>query len=234
MHQEGEYSIMYGTRTLSLGTGYRSAYLSRPDQSGRFPTVLILSDRTGVDSAEKQLGFHLARQGIATIGIELDSSSGEIGTTDLQPIDDLYLYLTSEDLGWVQTPGVGLLGIGEGGSWALSAALYRDWVAALGLLSFPLESSAGNGQETLERLKEIRVPVLSMYGEQDRVTSPKLIDQAQENNPTGVWLRYQGAGAGFFDLGAEDYHWHSDRDAQYRLTRFYATHLPQLQLATLG
>ncbi len=61
---EGTYAVMYGPLSVSVGAGYRRGYLARPDQAGRFPTVILSPDLDGLGAHEKHVARRLARRGV--------------------------------------------------------------------------------------------------------------------------------------------------------------------------
>src|SRR5687768_5971678 len=49
---EGTFSILYGSQTIPVGAGYRPGYISRPDEAGQFPVVVLVPGLAGLGSAE--------------------------------------------------------------------------------------------------------------------------------------------------------------------------------------
>ncbi|MFP5330981.1 MAG: dienelactone hydrolase family protein [Acidimicrobiia bacterium] len=243
---EGTYSVMYGPLAVSVGAGYRRGYLARPDQAGRFPTVVLLPDLDGLGAHEKHVARRLARRGVAVLVVDpyIDAPADRTealaayhALTDgdaLRTIDETYDYLRSEDIDWAQTERIGLLGLDVGGRFALIGAAHRSWVGGAAVVSTPLTGDEERQFQVGEILKHIAVPVLGLYGMQDDLVDTESVDEAQNRNVTGQWLLYEGAAHAFLDEVGDEYHEASSEDALARLVDFFTTHLPKKSETNLG
>jgi carboxymethylenebutenolidase len=243
---EGTYSVMYGPLTVSVGAGYRRGYLARPDQAGRFPTVILTPGLHGLTAHEKQVARRLARRGIAVLAVDLYPKPPEDerqalhaynslpDAEALRTIDETYDYLRSDDIDWAQTGTLGLLGLDVGGRFALIGAAHRKWVGAAAVVAAPLTGDEERQFPAADLLRHIAVPVLGLYGADDTLVDADTIDEAQSRNVTGQWLLYDGAGHSFLDESDDEYHEASAEDASARITDFFLTHLPKKQELTLG
>ncbi len=241
---EGTYSVMYGRYSTPSGSTYRSDYLARPDAVGRFPVVLIMADQGPVSSHLKGLARFLARRGIAALALNLGPGSPgrfENGTgpsdTDidtLAQLDDTHRFLGNEDLHWAITEPVGVLGVGPGGRVALMASSLRGWVGPAALLYGQLDGDEHRRHPAMEQLNRLRGPVLGIYAAEDDLISPALVDAAQDRNPSGQWLLYEGAGHGFVDENHRNYRQGAASDALARLAGFFTAALPTPQVVETG
>lgn len=243
---EGTYSVMYAPLSVSVGAGYRRGYLARPDQAGRFPTVILTPDLDGLGPHEKQVARRLARRGVAVLVVDLypdapenrhESLEAYHALTDgeaMRTIDETYDYLRSEDIDWAQADRLGLLGLDVGGRFSLITAAQRRWVGAAAVVSTPLTGDEERRFPVADILQHIAVPVLGLYGADDDLVEADTVDEAQSRNSTGQWLLYEAAGHAFLDEVGDDYHEPSSEDALARLAAFFTTHLPAKQEVTLG
>ncbi|MDX1448025.1 MAG: dienelactone hydrolase family protein [Acidimicrobiia bacterium] len=243
---EGTYPVMYAPLPVSVGAGYRRGYLARPDQAGRFPTVILTPDLDGLGPHEKHVARRLARRGVAVLVVDpyVDAPSDrEAALTAyhaladaeaLRTIDETYDYLRSEDIDWAQTDRFGLLGLDVGGRFSLIAAAHRRWVGAAAVVSTPLTGDEERQYQVADLLRHIPVPVLGLYGMEDELVHPDSVDEAQNRNATGQWLLYENVGHGFLDEVGPEYDEAATEDAIARMVDFFTLHLPQKQETNLG
>jgi carboxymethylenebutenolidase len=243
---EGTYAVMYGALAVSVGAGYRRGYLARPDQAGRFPVVILTPDLDGLGAHERNIARRLARQGIAVLVVDLyrsqprdqqEALAAYDTLTDgeaIRTIDETYDYLRSEDIDWAHTDKVGLLGLDIGGRFSLIDAAHRRWVGATAVVSTPLTGDEDRQFQAAEILRHLSVPVLGLYGADDHLIDRDTVDEAQNRNPSGQWLLYEGANHAFIDEESPDYHEASAEDALIRLSEFFLHHLPPASKVTLG
>lgn len=243
---EGTYSVMYAPLPVSVGAGYRRGYLARPDQAGRFPTVILTPDLDGLGAHEKHVARRLARRGLAVLVVDpyptapADRNEALAAYHDLtdgdalRTIDETYDYLRSEDIDWAQTERLGLMGLDVGGRFSLIGAAHRSWVGSVAAVSTPLTGDEDRQFQVADILRHIAVPVLGLYGMEDDLVDADSVDEAQDRNVTGQWLLYEGAGHAFLDEVGDDYHEASSEDALARLTEFFTTHLPKKTETNLG
>lgn len=243
---EGTYPVMYGTFSVPVGTGYRRGYLARPDKAGAFPVVLMLPDVDGLGSPEKDLARRMARNGLATLAVDIYEErprSREEGLAlyatlsdrqVLRLVDEAFEFLSSDDIDWAHTSRIGLLGLEVGGRFALLKAATHPWVGSVCVLSTPLVGDEERTRPVMPVLEHISVPVLGLYGDSDPDIPPEVVDEAQTRNAHGQWLLYQEAGHGFYDVDSPDYHPGAAEDAVARLISFFQQTLPPPQSEDLG
>lgn len=240
---EGTYSIMYGRFGVPVGTQHRPGYLSRPDQVGKFPTVVIVPGIDGLSSFEKDICRRFARRGVAALALELyrqrgaDPHDDYVRLSDRRAVTDLDEageFLASGDVDWAHADAVGFLGLDVGGRFALAMAAQRRWVRAVAVCSTPLTGDEDREIQVSELLAHLPVPVLGLYGAEDELIDIASVDEAQRRNEAGQWLLYEGAGHNFFDIGSGTYDADAAADAETRLTDFFLTTLPPAQTIDLG
>lgn len=243
---EGTYTIMYGSWPIPVGAGYRPGYIARPDKEGRFPTVILSPDITGITAHEKYVARRLARLGLAVVAVDfyrrppatfeeaLHAYSEVPDREGVRTIDETYEFLSSEDIDWAHTSKVGVMGLDVGGRFAMIAAARRRWVGGLALVSTPLVGDEDRDVQVADLLDRLPVPVLALYGAEDHLIPTETVDEAQTRNPSGRWLLYAGAGHGFLDEVGPDFHPGAAEDAISRLAEFFQAVLPEPQLEELG
>lgn len=243
---EGTYPVMYGNLTVSVGSGYRSGYLARPDQAGSWPVTVLVHDLDGVGSHEKYLAHRLARKGIAVVAVSLYPTPVEPGAggldayhdlTDAQALrvlDETHEYLSSDDIEWAQTERIGMLGLDVGGRFALITAAHRSWVGASAVVSTPLTGDEDRSFPVADMLGHLATPLLGLYGTDDELIDTDTVDEAQARNPGGQWLLYQDAGHGFLDEGRPNFDAAAYEDAVVRLANFFTQNLPPARPIDLG
>ncbi len=241
---EGTYPVMYGTYSTPAGSSYRSDYLARPDAVGCFPVVLILTDEGPTSSHLKGVCRFLARRGMVALALNLaprrpgrfEKGTGPTDTdTDvLAQLDDTHRFLSDEDLDWVLAEPMGVLGVGSGGRLAWLAASLRRWVGPAAVLYGPLEGDEHRRYPALGQLKRLSGPVLGIYAADDDLIPPASVDSAQDRNPSGQWLLYQGVGHGFVDENHANYDERAAHDALVRLAEFFAAALPTPRIVETG
>jgi carboxymethylenebutenolidase len=229
---EGTFAILYGSQAVPVGTGYRPGYLTRPDEAGRFPVVVLLTGLSGLASTEKEICRRLARNGLACLAIEVHDH-GEWAyseSTDAEGIlnlDETFEFVQSDDIFWAHQDRVGLLGFDVGGRLALIGAATRPWVAGSVVVSTPLTGDENRANQVAEVLSHLPVPILGLYGKEDQLIANETVDEAQRRNPHGQWLLYEAARHGFVDETSADFDPGASADALARIIEFFRAVLPQ-------
>lgn len=216
---EGTYPILYGSYRVPVGSGHLPGYLARPDQAGRFPTVLVLPE-SRLTSHHKDLSRRLARHGLATVAIDLPGTPANA----VVAVDEAYEFVMINE--WAIEAHLGVLGLGSGGRPGLVFAADQPAVRALALVSTPL----GDDGPVAMSLPRLAVPVLGIYGAGEPGGSG--VDDGRIQ--TGAFIVYQGVSAGFMDDGGAHYDAAACADAYRRLIAFFNQHLPGPQLERMG
>lgn len=233
---------MYGAWPLPVGVGHRTGYLARPDRAGRFPAVIVLPTLDGLSSFEKDLCRRLARNGIVGIAVDFYRTEGDPlerynALTDqraMTDLDEVYEFVESDDIEWVQTEGIGLFGADVGGRFALMAASRRDWVRSIVIAYAPLTGDEDRDFAVADALGNLPIPVLGLYGAIDELIADESVDEAQRRNEHGQWLLYDGAGHGFLDVEHDNFEPAAAEDANARILAFFQATLPEAEVEDLG
>jgi carboxymethylenebutenolidase len=240
---EGEYSVMYRTFPIPVGSSYRRGYLTRPDKAGRFPVVVLIPDVDGLNAHEKNLARRLARRGIAVASVHpFESATGsslrayaELDDREVVRIlDETHEFLASDDIDWAHADRVGVLGLDIGGRFALIQAAHRPWVAAAAAVYTPLTGDEDRRFPVADMLEHLAPPVLGLYGAADELIAGESVDEAQRRNAGGSWLLYENAGHGFMNESHPGYDVAAAEDAVARLVAFFQTHLPAPEVLVVG
>lgn len=242
LSHEGTYPIMYGSLPIPVGSAHRTGYLSRPDESGKVPTVFVLPDLDGMGSVEKDLCRRLARRGFAALSIDLYGKPGDgldlyndlSDDSALYVIEEMHQYLISSDVVWNVSDEVGILSSDVGGRFALIKAATRDWVRSLVLCYAPLTGDEEREHQVADYLDHLPVPVLGLYGADDDLIDNSTVDEAQRRNDHGQWLLYEGVGHGFLDIDGDNFDQSAADDALARIVGFFEATLPKPQIEDLG
>ncbi len=216
---EGTYPILYGAYAVPVGSGHVSGYLARPDQAGRFATVLVLPD-AGLTSHHKDLSRRLARHGLATLVIELPATL----TGAVMAVADAGAFAMAND--WAIDHHVGVVGIGSGGLPGVVFAADQPDVRAVVLVS----TSLVDDPPPASSLPRLAVPVLGLYGATEPAESRPDHDLIRD----AEFVVYEGVGAGFMDDGAEGYDVAAATDAYRRVMAFFGRNLPPPTIERLG
>jgi carboxymethylenebutenolidase len=233
---------MYGNLNVPVGSGYRRGYLARPDEAGKFPTVLLLPGASGLSSSEKDFSRRLARRGLACLAVDLYPGDDEVllayqARSDreiLTDLDEAYEFLQSEDVLWAIQGAVGVVGFDIGGRFALILAARRQWVRGCVVVSTPLTGDEQRDQQVAEMLNHLGIPVLGLFGAADTLIVAETVDEAQRRNEDGQWLLYENAGHAFYDDSSPDFDPAAAADAFSRISSFLAACLPAAEIEDLG
>jgi carboxymethylenebutenolidase len=152
----------------------------------------------------------------------------------LADLDEAHEFAMSDDVPWVSKAPVGLLGLDVGGRFALLYVATRPDVASVAVVSAPLAGDQEREHQVADALGRLRVPVLGLYGAEDDLVPAESVDTAQQMNPAGRWLLYEGAGHDFFNVGESGYHAGAASDATARLVSFFSSTLAPPQLEEVG
>lgn len=239
---EGTYNILFHSYAIPVGSGFRSGYLARPDQVGRFPAVVILPGIFGLRSFEKDLARQLARHGFVAISFDpypspltsdatLDEAVSAYSALDdrraLTDIDRAIDFAIEGASDFTVGGPVGMVGVDTGGRFGLLYAADRHRLAGLVAIHAPL---AGDEQRMLtvrDALERILIPVLGLYGANDEHIPSEGVDVAADLNPSGQWIVYEAAGHGFMDPDSDLFQSGAASDASSRIPKFLSARLPQ-------
>ena len=212
MKGEGTHQILYGAADIFSGLRHNRGYLSRPDHSGSFPTVLLAHGQDGITASVKAFCRRLARYGLAVTCPDLYRGEQAEWPSDnrlASDLSDTFHWVTSSDTPWVQPGKIGVVGLDRGASAALSFAGSCELVGGVVLSSPVLDAD----------VEPIAVPVLGLYGKDDEAGVEG--GDAQAKLPQAEWVRYGGGGHGLIDESADDYRWEVSEDVADRTLAFF-------------
>ncbi|MDQ1614721.1 MAG: carboxymethylenebutenolidase [Actinomycetota bacterium] len=224
------------------------AYLARPEGAGPRGGVVVIHHMPGYDRATKEIARRFAEMGYDAIcpnlhwreapGAAPDDASATVRARGGVPDDRLV-----GDVGGATTylrglptsnGKVGVIGYCSGGRQSVLAACsleldaavdcYGAFVTGTPPADFPLQVT-----NLVDRLPELRVPLLGLFGNDDAHPSPDEVDELekllQENGKTYEFHRYDDAGHAFFAVDRPAYRVAAANDGWERIAAFYGTHL---------
>ena len=232
---EGKVPILFGMCSVPSGPLIHSAYLSRPDLTGEWPTIVVVSPAWGVTSSVKDICRRLARHGFAVIAPEPYPGGAPARNISLKDavagyealgeapvlglIDDVVGFITNPAAVWSSAErGYGILGLGSGGPRAIDAAA-AELCQALALVSAPL----GNAGAAVVSLTPA---LLALHGRYDELAPVDGVLAFREAVPHGEFVLYDGVGHGFADDYSDEYAPAAAADAIERLIAFFDKELP--------
>ncbi|MBA3870383.1 MAG: dienelactone hydrolase family protein [Anaerolineae bacterium] len=184
-----EYGITNGHIQIVMEGGRQlPAYWAHPNSGRLFPAVALIHDWWGITPAVRRIAHRFAQVGYYVIVPDL--FDGQVASTPERAIE---LVKALGDTGYPRVDAalsvlethnntnhdVAVVGIGMGGSLAYEAAIIRkDMEAAVVYYGFP--------QRYFGRLKELRVPLLAIYGEQEQYVTVTDINRTRrelDSNP---------------------------------------------------
>ena len=233
---EGPYDIIFGLVPVPSGSHEYDAYLSRPDGSGAFPTIIMVPGLRGISPGDKEIARLLSRHGRVVLVIDPYRGAGPATDADddalaraygrisdqraLTDIGEAREYLVSPDVTWADPGPSLLLGLDTGGRFALLAAAERRDVSGVVAVGAPLGGDGEGRTQVLDTLGRIGVPILGLYGADDPLIPVEDVDAAQAAAPWGRFIVYEGVAHGFLDPDGPDYHPGAEADAIARMAAF--------------
>jgi len=177
-----EYGITNGHIQIVMEGGKQlPAYWAHPNTGRLFPAVALIHDWWGITPAVRRIAHRFAQVGYYVIVPDL--FDGQVASTPERAIE---LVKALGDTGYPRVDAslsvleshnntnrdVAVVGIGMGGSLAYEAAIIRkDMEAAVVYYGFP--------QRYFGRLKDVRVPLLAIYGQQEQYVTSADINRAR-------------------------------------------------------
>jgi carboxymethylenebutenolidase len=197
------------------------AYTARPEGRGPFPGVVLVHHMPGWDEIYREFTRRFAQHGYNAICPDLycraghgrpDEMSAKVradgGVPDAQVVDDC-----AAAMAWLRalptsSGKVGIIGTCSGGRHAMVVAGRTtgfDAVADLwggGVVMRPEDLTPKRPVAPIDLTKELRAPVLGLFGNDDKSPTPEQVDQHEgelrKHGKTYEFHRYDGAGHGFF------------------------------------
>ncbi len=184
-----EYGFTSGHIQMVMEGGKQlPAYWAHPNTGRLFPAIALIHDWWGITSAIRRIAHRFAQVGYYVIVPDL--FDGQVATTPERAIE---LVKALGDSGYPRVDAalsvlethnntnhdVAVVGVGMGGSLAYEAAIIRkDMEAAVVYYGFP--------QRYFGRLKDTRVPLLAIYGQQEQYVTPADISRVRRELDSNV------------------------------------------------
>ena len=206
------------------------------DMVDPLPGVIVIHERWGLDDGTRALADRLAAQGYVVLAIDL--FGGKVATNseesrklilpvvENRPVAEENIRQAYEFLeNTAQAPRIGAIGWSFGGNWALNTAML-----------FPDELDAAvvyYGQPTSSevRLEPVNVPIMGVFGENDRAVTPEKVSEFEEIlERLGKTYRiemYPDVGHAFADPSSDNYDDAVASEAWVEVLAFLGEHLGQ-------
>jgi carboxymethylenebutenolidase len=204
------------------------------DMVDPLPGIILIHERWGLDDGTRRLADRLAAQGYVVLAIDLFggnvATNGEESRKLILPVVEnqaiaeenirqAYDFLVNT----AQAPRIGVVGWSFGGNWALNASmLFPDDLDAAVIYYGQLTSNQ-------ERLAPVNVPILGIFGENDRGVTPEKVSefgQALESLGKTYRIRsYPAVGHAFADPTGVNYDAAAAEQAWSEVTEFLGRHL---------
>ncbi|WP_375487492.1 dienelactone hydrolase family protein [uncultured Jatrophihabitans sp.] len=224
------------------------AYLATPDSRESRGGVVVIHHMPGYDRASKEIVRRFAELGYDAIcpnlywrdapGADPADAAAAGRAKGGVPDDRLVGDVTGAAAflrGLTANNGkVGAIGYCSGGRQAVLAAATVDLDAAVDCYGafvtgtppadFPLKVT-----NLVDRIPDIRCPVLGLFGNDDSHPSPEQVDEFEQllrdNGKTYDFHRYDGAGHAFFSVDRPSYRPEAANDGWEQVESFFGTHL---------
>lgn len=215
---------------LTVNDRSTRGYLALPEGDGPWPGVVVIQEWWGLNDNIRDTADRLARNGFVALAPDL-----YYGVTAYEPDDARKLAMALEypdalrviqsainlliDHEEVSPKKIGVVGFCMGGGLAWHGAARLEGIGAA------VPCYGGGPEMTLEEARQIRVPVLSIYGELDQGVSPEvarrradLMDSAGVEHETII---YPGAQHAFMNDQRPVYHPEAAADAWQRIVSHF-------------
>ena len=222
--------VDFSTKEVKLG-----GYLAAPAGEGPFPGIVVIHENRGLNEHTRDVARRFAIEGFVALAPDAlarlggtaamespDAARTAIGTLTPDQIradlDAALVYLAAQPN--VQKDKLGSVGFCWGGARSFNLALHSDQIGA----AVVFYGSA----PPLEELKNIKAPVLGLYGATDeRITSkvPEVAAAMKAANKPYDYKIYDGAGHAFFNDTGERYNPAAAADAWPKAVAFLRENL---------
>jgi carboxymethylenebutenolidase len=224
------------------------AYIARPQGGGRHPGLVVIHHMPGWDEFYQEFTERLARHGYMCICPDLYCRFGH-GTPDDVTAkvraqggvpDDTVVADSEAALAWLKaqpdcTGKVGIIGSCSGGRHAVLVASRVPGFAACvdlwggGVIASPDQLSPARPVAPIDLTKDLNVPLLGIFGNDDRSPTPEQVNQHEavlkEQGKNYEFHRYDGAGHGFFYYHTPAYRPEQTMNAWNKIFAFFAKNL---------
>ncbi len=224
------------------------AYVANPAEPASRGGVVVIHHLPGYDRGSKEIVRRFAELGYDAIcpnlytrqapGLPPEQAAALIreqgGVPDEQLVGDVAgaaAYLRALP---TSNQKVGVIGYCSGGRQSVLAACSVDVDAAVDcygafVTGTPPEGFPLRVSNLVDRIPDLRCPLLGLFGNDDAYPSPEHVDELEhllnEHDKTYDFHRYDGAGHAFFSVETERYRADAAADGWQRIAAFYGNHL---------
>jgi carboxymethylenebutenolidase len=246
---DGYEGSLAGTTTFVGGGGDMiHAYVARPEGPGPFPGVVLLHHLPGWDEFYREFTRRFASHGFTAISPDLYCRDGHGTPDDIAAkvradggvADDRVVADAEAALRWLKAlptsnGKVGVTGTCSGGRHAvLVASRVPEFDAVADLwggrvVAAPEALTSKQPVAPIDYTKDLKVPLLGLFGNDDQSPSPDEVNQHEEalkqHGKTYAFHRYDGAGHGFFYYDRPMYRQQQAMDGWNKLVAFFDQYL---------
>ena len=229
--------------SVKVDGGNMRVYMSLPDGLGRFPGVIVIQHRDGVDEFVKEITGRIASAGYVAIGPDLyhrdEPDCRDDGPTrrsrlrdptvikDVNAATDFMKAHRSVD-----SERVGIIGHCMGGRVVyLMAAVNPTFKVAVMYYGGGIKEPWGEVPSPFERTAEIHCPILGHFGEEDINPSPEDVQgldaELTKWGKVHDFHSYPNAGHGFMYRGSKNYRSHAAEASWPKTLEFLGRYLGQ-------
>jgi carboxymethylenebutenolidase len=235
--------------SIDVADGKMPAYLARPGGSGTYPAVIVLEGVYGFDDELKRITDLVASLGFVGLAInyfhrtapdlsepytEEGRAHGEAASKAVKKDEACIDVGAARD--WlneqtfVETGHVGSWGFGFGGTIAFVTATLAGINAAVVFYGQSIASLMPSGEAApLEDVKQLRAPLLLVFGGQDELIGPQDVDTIksalQNANKKFDVQMYPNVGHSFFRTTSDSNSTREAADAWDRVQAFFGKYL---------
>lgn len=233
---------------IPVGGTSMPAYLSRPDDGGKYPGVLVFQEIFGVNAHIRDVADRVAAEGYVALAPEAfhrDAPGIELGYDEqgLARGIELMSALKPEDIGADATAayealrarpdvagkGIGAIGFCFGGHVTYRIACMLPLAAAASFYGGGIAGTGAPGPATVDYTPGIRGRIACFFGDQDGYIPKEAVDKIR-NSLAAAGVRhevhvYSGVGHGFFCDARADYDEKSAADAWEKVKELFRSEL---------
>jgi carboxymethylenebutenolidase len=224
------------------------AYLARPTGAGPYPGVVVIHHMPGWDEATKEITRKFAHHGYAAILPNLHfregkgtpaENSASVGAAGGMP-DNRTMGDVEGSIRYLRTlpylnGKVGIIGYCSGGRQVYLAACTLNGIDAAvdcyggGVTAPPEELNARQPIAPIDYTKDLRCPLLGLFGREDQRPSPghvaKTEEELKKRGKTYEFHTYDNAGHGFFAVDRPSYRQEAAVDGWIRVFQWFGKYL---------
>ena len=227
--------------TVSVNGGAMRCYISVPEGTGPFPTVIVIQHAGGVDEFVRGMSDRFGEAHFLAVAPDLyhreDPNSSDDPLTRMSRLRDVTVVADVnaaiervKELPEAQADRIGITGYCMGGRVTyLMAATNHDLQAAVVCWGGNIMIPWGEGPAPFALTAQIACPILGLFGEEDPNPNPadvaKLDSELAKLGKSHEFHSYAGAGHAFMNEGRPSYRAEAADDAWKRTVAWFDKHL---------